>query len=206
MGKADKNKKYSKFLSNNTKNSTAKTGGNIANTSKAHQSSSKYQSLVSDLNSLLEDKRFRACTMIGDIIASQESINSTSNNVLETYASSDVLNKLNLRCVDSSERVRIAAITALRNISCMGYENINGMIVKMGLPVSLVRSTCALLHQGANVTHANTSIDSLIRQNFQDPITQCILCKAHVIEQVVGIICNIRYFVFVYSYAVYVNS
>ena len=193
MGKADKNKKYSKFLSNNTKSSTNsnKTNGHHDISTKTHQSVSKYQSVVSDLNSLLEDKRYRACSMVSDIIASQESNNNTTHSVLETYGSMDVLNKLNLRCVDTSERVRVAAITALRNISSMGDETINGNIVKMGLPVALIQNTSTLIYNSCH--HTDSSVDCIIRQYYLDQMAQSIICKAHFIEQVVGTICNIRY-------------
>jgi hypothetical protein len=121
MGKAKSAKKGRQLLNNEP---TPKPGSNSVN------------ALEADLASLEEAKRHKACMLLADLYA----FNISNKFSLDTLTSANILSKLSMRLVDTSDKVRVEGASALKNLS----ECKDSSIIKKLINLGVVRSAVTL--------------------------------------------------------------
>ena len=131
--------------------------------------------MLADVSSLDEAKRFKSCSLICNIFANMEA-SSVPQSVMDKYASLDTLNKLSLRLLDSSDRVKLIAAATFRNIASTGSVEVNSRMLRIGVASTITSVLEQLLGaEGGGGFAAGV-----------------ILPRAVYLEQLVATLCNIR--------------
>lgn len=115
-----------------TKRSRRNFRHNPLSDSHSHESSGGQdgqQSILTDICSLNEARRKKACHLLSNLY----SLNSGNVVVLDRLTTPDIFAKLNMRLVDSSNAVRLEAVTALTNISLSKLEMANSRLSQSGI-------------------------------------------------------------------------
>lgn len=120
MGKAKTAKKYAKFLTTSVMETNANHGQNDIE-----------DSILSDLGSFSENKRYHACNILANLFEGKNVKQSIDR--LKQYCTSESLQKISLRFGDVSARVKSAAALALQNISGVGYPWIAETFINTGV-------------------------------------------------------------------------
>lgn len=107
------------------------------NTAPNHDVSGSARSIVTDLNSLDEKRRLKACRLLSALY----NMNSHNLSTLEKITSPDILSKLCMRLADSSSDVRFEAIGAVRNIAVSKFKIIGQRVLGCGL-LEIITSLC----------------------------------------------------------------
>ncbi|KAJ1381753.1 hypothetical protein B484DRAFT_426216 [Ochromonadaceae sp. CCMP2298] len=127
MGKA-RSKKHSRHQPYQASNRPAGAGGATTG--------AVYTTLDADLGSLDQSKRQKACMLLSDLYL----FNITNEQSIDTLTSASILGKLAMRLVDSSDKVRVQAAGALKNLS----ESSDIRVVRKLVSCGIVRSALTL--------------------------------------------------------------
>ena len=98
--------------------------------------STSITALEADLASLEEGKRQKACMLLADLY----NFNISNKFSLDTLTSANILSKLSMRLVDTSDKVRVQASSALKNLS----ESKDSAIIKRLASLGIIRSVVTL--------------------------------------------------------------
>jgi outer membrane murein-binding lipoprotein Lpp len=131
---------------------SAKKGVQTAATQPAPKTSTAaVNALETDLASLEESKRQKACMLLADLY----SFNISNKFSLDTLTSSSILNKLSMRLVDASEKVRVQGASALKNLSECKDPTIIKRIINLGIVRSAV-TLCVETLTGGKLTQPDS--------------------------------------------------
>ena len=176
MGKSDKGKKYAKLLGSQNVISNKNSSNNEVSNTNNITVTSKLNTLLMDLTSLEENKRLSACNVICNVFASFG--NNSDTSVLQKYINKEIISALSLRIVDSSDKVRLSATFALRNITACGDMDINTFLITSGCVSTISEWLVSGLNSNNCITH--------------------VISMSLLLEQLLAILCNIRYLCIVY--------
>jgi hypothetical protein len=133
--------------------------------------------LEADLASLDESKRQKACMLLADLY----SFNISNKISLETLTSSNILSKLSMRLVDSSEKVRVEGASALKNLS----ESKDSAIIKRLISLGILRSAVSLCVETLSATsHTITSV--AFAESLLHTLANAISCNSGAINEVLS--------------------
>lgn len=163
MGKARSSKKGRPATSNQV---TPKAG------------STSISALEADLASLEEGKRQKACMLLADLYR----FNVSNKFSLDTLTSSNILSKLSMRLVDTSDKVRVQASSALKNLS----ESKDAAIIHRLISMGIIRSSVTLFIE--SVTNANwSSADGVeYAENLLHTLANAVSCNENAIGDIVS--------------------
>ena len=134
--------------------------------------------LEADLASLEEGKRQKACMLLADLYQ----FNISNKFSLDTLTSANILSKLSMRLVDTSDKVRVQASSALKNLS----ESKDAAIVKRLVSLGIVRSVVTLFTDAsASASWSNADVVEFV-ENLLHTVANALSCNAAAMNEILS--------------------
>jgi hypothetical protein len=148
MGKVKRSKKHNNNVEKKQSNSS-KTSFNVT-------------ALEEDLASIQENKRIEACTILSELFT----FNKSNPLALEKLTSKNILSKIQMRLVDSSDEVRFRAAFAIKALSETEHIEIHKRLYNIGLfksAISLsIEKNSLAIHNGDYVSELLTIVTNIL--------------------------------------------
>jgi len=157
---------------------SAKKGVNSSNNPTPKAGSNSVNALEADLASLEEGKRQKACMLLADLYT----FNISNKYSLDALTSSNILNKLGMRLVDTSEKVRVEGSNALKSLSeCKDIS-----IIKRIMSVGILRSASSLCVQILSGDGLHTPEGSAFAENLLHTLSNAVSCCDTAIHEIIS--------------------
>lgn len=140
--------------------------------------STSVTALEADLASLEEGKRQKACMLLADLY----NFNISNKFSLDTLTSANILSKLSMRLVDTSDKVRVQASSALKNLS----ESKDAAIIKRLVSLGVIRSVVTLCTESAAAASWTSAEVVEFVENLLHTLANALSCNAVAMNEVLS--------------------